>query len=102
MGAGGEGPNEVVRSTAKGRPLRPPGGAHWEAIDPARQGGKALQKYSPNIVTYFNHRTSNASADGLEWHDQMVKEMACGFRNREHSESLYFHCGGLELYPEKI
>jgi transposase len=26
--------------------------------------------------------------------------MACGFRNREHFRTaIYFHCGGLELYP---
>jgi hypothetical protein len=26
--------------------------------------------------------------------------MACGFRNREHFKiAIYFHCGGLDLYP---
>jgi transposase len=26
--------------------------------------------------------------------------MACGFRNREHYKTaIYFHCGGLNLYP---
>jgi hypothetical protein len=31
---------------------------------------------------------------------QMVKEMACGFRNHQHYKTvIYFHCGGLDLYP---
>jgi len=30
----------------------------------------------------------------------MVKQMACGFRNRKHYRTaIYFHCGGLDLYP---
>ncbi|MBM3207419.1 MAG: transposase, partial [Chlamydiae bacterium] len=31
---------------------------------------------------------------------QKIKAMACGFRNRENFKiAIYFHCGGLELYP---
>ena len=51
-------------------------------------------------MTYFKHRISNATAEGLNSKIQMVKEMACGFRNREHYRiAIYFHCGGLDLYP---
>ena len=38
--------------------------------------------------------------EGLNSRIQMVKQMACGFRNREHFRTaIYFHCGGLDLYP---
>ncbi len=61
---------------------------------------KTLQAHLPNILTYFRHRLTNATAEGLNSKIQMVKEMACGFRNREHYKAaIYFHCGGLDLHP---
>ncbi len=61
---------------------------------------KTLQAHLPNILTYFQHRLTNATAEGLNSKIQMVKEMACGFRNRAHYRTaIYFHCGGLDLYP---
>jgi transposase len=46
------------------------------------------------------HPLTNATAEGLNSKIQMVKEMACGFRNREHYKTaIYSHCGGLDVYP---
>lgn len=79
---------------------------HWyywathSRLGPIVKAAKTLDKYLPNIVTYFKHRISNATAEGLNSKIQMVKEMACGFRNRDHYRiAIYFHCGGLSLYP---
>jgi hypothetical protein len=34
---------------------------------------------------------------------QWVKRMACGYRNRENfRHAIYFHLGGLDLYPEAL
>jgi transposase len=67
---------------------------------PIVKAAKTLDKYLPNIMTYFKHRISNATAEGLNSKIQMIKEMACGFRNRKHYRiAIYFHCGGLSLYP---
>ena len=61
---------------------------------------KTLHAHLRNILTYFRHRLTNATAEGLNSKIQMVKEMACGFRNREHYKTaIYFHCSGLDLYP---
>ena len=69
-------------------------------LNPVIKAAKTLKRYLPNIMTYFKHRISNATAEGLNSKIQMVKEMACGFRNREHYRiAIYFHCGGLKLYP---
>lgn len=69
-------------------------------LAPIVKAAKTLDKYLPNITTYFKHRISNATAEGLNSKIQMIKEMACGFRNREHYRiAIYFHCGGLSLYP---
>jgi transposase len=67
---------------------------------PMISAAKTLRRHLPNILTYFRHRISNATAEGLNSKIQTVKEMACGFRNREHYKiAIYFHCGGLDLYP---
>ena len=70
-------------------------------LTPIVNAAKTLHKHISNILTYFQHRMTNATAEGLNSKIQMVKEMACGFRNREHYKTaIYFHCGGLDLYPK--
>jgi transposase len=69
-------------------------------LKPIVAAAKTLKIHLPNILTYFKHRICNATAEGLNSKIQMVKEMACGFRNRAHYKTaIYFHCGGLDLYP---
>jgi len=69
-------------------------------LNPLAAAARTLKRHLSNILTYFKHRISNATAEGLNNKIQMVKEMACGFRNREHYKTaIYFHCGGLDLYP---
>ena len=67
---------------------------------PVVKAAKTLHTHLANILTYFQHHVTNATAEGLNSKIQMVKEMACGFRNRQHYKTaIYFHCGGLDLYP---
>jgi len=69
-------------------------------LPPIIRVAKTLKAHLKNILTYFRHRITNATAEGLNSKIQMVKEMACGFRNRDHYKlAIYFHCGGLNLYP---
>jgi transposase len=71
-------------------------------LGPIVRAAKTLQRYLANIMTYFKHRITNATAEGLNSKIQMVKEMGCGFRNRSHYRTaIYFHCGGLDLYPRQ-
>ena len=59
---------------------------------------QTYNQYSHTRVLHTSY--SNATAEGLNSKIQMVKQMACGFRNREHYRTaIYFHCGGLDLYP---
>jgi transposase len=70
-------------------------------LAPIIKAAKTIKTHLPNILTYFKHRITNAVAEGLNSKIQMVKEMACGFRNRNHYRTaIYFHCGGLDLYPK--
>jgi hypothetical protein len=76
--------------------------AFWATslLNPMVKAAKTLKSHLPNILTFFKHRITNALAEGLNSKIQMVKQMSCGFRNREHyKKAIYFHCGGLDLYP---
>jgi transposase len=43
---------------------------------------------------------TNAVAEGLNSKIATVQKRACGYRNRDHFKiAVYFHCGGLNLYP---
>jgi transposase len=57
-------------------------------------------RHLPNILTYFTHRITNAVAEGLNSKIATIQKRACGFRNRDNFKTaIYFHCGGLDLYP---
>jgi len=67
---------------------------------PIVKAAKTIQRHLPNVLTYFTHRITNAVAEGLNSKIQTIKKMAYGFRNREHFKTaIFFHCGGLQLYP---
>ena len=69
-------------------------------LPPIIKAAKTLKAHLPNMLTYFKHRISNATSEGLNSKIQIVKQMACGFRNRDHYKlAIYFHGGGLDLYP---
>jgi len=67
---------------------------------PIIKAAKTLKRHLANIMTYFKHRITNATVEGINSKIQVVKLMSRGFRNHEHYRlAIYFHCGGLDLYP---
>ncbi len=61
---------------------------------------KLIARHLQNILTYFKHRITNAVAEGLNSKIATIQKRACGFRNRDYFKiAIYFHCGGLDLYP---
>ncbi len=69
-------------------------------LQPIIDAAKTLKRHLANLLTYFTHRITNATAEGINSKIQTIKLMACGYRNREHYKTaIYFHCGGLDLYP---
>jgi transposase len=62
---------------------------------------KMVQSHLPNILTYYTHRVTNAVSEGINSAIQTIKKRAFGFRNPDNFKTaIYFHCGGLDLYPE--
>lgn len=69
-------------------------------LEPIKKAAKTLKSHLDNIVTYARHRITNALAEGVNNKIEKIKRMACGFRNRSHyRKAIYFHCGGLDLFP---
>jgi transposase len=60
-----------------------------------------IKRHLFGIRNYFSTaRITNAAAEGMNSKIQTIKEMAYGYRNREHFKTaIFFHCGGLQLYP---
>ena len=72
-------------------------------LQPMIAAAKLIARHLPNVLTYFKHRITNAVAEGLNSKIATVQNRACGFRNRDHFKiAIYFHCGGLDLYPAQV
>ena len=69
-------------------------------LEPIRKAAETVRRHIDNILTYYQHPVTNAMSEGLNSKIQKIKSMACGFRNIENFKTaIYFHCGGLDLYP---
>jgi len=75
-------------------PSRSPSGATGLAA----RAGPAWPRTKINAVA---STVANARAGAINSRIQWVKRIACGYRNRENfRNAIYFHLGGLDLYPE--
>ena len=76
------------------------GWARRSRLEPVKQVAAMLRRRLHNILTYCGHRITNGVAEGLNSKIMAIKRKACGYRNPENFKtSIYFFCGGLDLYP---
>jgi transposase len=69
-------------------------------LTPIVEAAKTLGRHIKNILTYFRHPITNATSEGLNSKIQTIKKQSYGFSNPDHfKQAIYFHCGGLDLYP---
>ncbi len=55
------------------------------------------------LLNYCKWPITNAASESLNSKIQWIKYTARGFRSREgFRRAIYFHCGGLSLYPQEI
>lgn len=72
-------------------------------LAPIIEAARLIERHLHNVLTYFTHRVTNAVAEGLNSKIATIQKRACGFRNRDHFKiAVYFHCGGLSLYPSAL
>lgn len=77
-------------------------GATHSRLRPMAEVAKLIRRHLPNILTYLRHGITNAGLEAVNAVIQWVKKTARGFRNPEHFKiAIYFHCGGLDLYPHE-
>jgi transposase len=69
-------------------------------LEPVKKVAAMIRRRLENVVTYCKHFITNAVAEGLNSKIMSIKRRAGGFRNGENFKTaIYFHCGGLSLYP---
>jgi len=69
-------------------------------VAPMRKVAETVRKYLWGILNAIVHRATNALTEGMNSRIQAIKRTACGFRNRQRfRNAIYFHLGGLDLYP---
>ena len=69
-------------------------------LSPVKKVAKMLKKRLGNILTWFSHPISNASAEGFNSRIQSLKSNARGFRNFDNYRTrILFFCGKLRLKP---
>jgi transposase len=76
---------------------------HWAThsrLAPVIKVARMVRAHLPNILSYYAHRVTNAVSEGINSAIQTIKKRAFGYRNQDHfMNAIYFHCGGLDLYP---
>jgi transposase len=76
------------------------GRAKRSQLEPVKKAADTLKRHLPNILTYFTHRITNATAEGLNSLIQAIKSNARGFRNfANYRIAILFHLGKLDKKP---
>jgi transposase len=72
-------------------------------LEPIKQVARMVKRHLEGIVNAIVRGITNARAEGINSKIQWIKYTARGFRNRSRFRNvIYFHLGGLDLYPEGI
>lgn len=69
-------------------------------LAPMRKVAETIRKYLWGILNAVVARATNARGESLNGRIQALKQRACGYRSRARfRQAIYFHFGGLDLYP---
>jgi len=72
-------------------------------LNPIKEVAKTIREHLWGILNAIVLKVSNGPAEGLNSRIKMIKVRSRGFRNKERfANAIYFHLGGLNLYPEGI
>lgn len=72
-------------------------------LAPMKKVALMIREHLWGIVNATVKRTTNAGSESTNAKIRRIKLAACGFRNRERfKNAIYFHLGGLNLYPAGI
>jgi transposase len=76
---------------------------HPQPLEPIKEVAQMIRKRLDNNVNYCRHHFTNAVSEGLNSKIMSLKRRAADYRNL-HSffTAIYFHCGGLDMYPRQL
>jgi len=76
------------------------GWAVRSGLTPVKQVAATLKRHLAGVLRFVQHPITNGVAEGLNSKIMSIKRKAGGFRNPANfTTAIYFHCGGLDLYP---
>ena len=71
-------------------------------LEPVKKVARMCKRHLGNILTFFEHRHTNGPMEGLNNAIQGLIKKAYGYRNKERFKTdIFFHLGGLDLYPSQ-
>ena len=69
-------------------------------LDSVKKVAGMLKRHLDGVLRFVKHPITNGVAEGLNSKIMSIKRKAGGFRNAQNfTTAIYFHCGGLDLYP---
>jgi len=72
-------------------------------LEPIKEVARTIKEHLWGILNAVILKVSNGPAEGLNSRIKMIKVRSRGFRNKERfANAIYFHLGGLDLYPEGV
>jgi len=72
-------------------------------LDPIKKVARTIKSHLWGILNAVVLKVSNGPAEGLNSRIKALKIRSRGFRNKQRfANAIYFHLGGLELYPEGL
>jgi transposase len=69
-------------------------------LKPLKEVAATLKRHLDGVLRFVKYPITNGVAEGLNSKIMSIKRKAGGFRNAQNfTTAIYFHCGGLDLYP---
>lgn len=69
-------------------------------LEPVKNVARMIKRHLEGVLNAVTTGITNARSEAINAGIQRIKKNACGFRNRDRFRTaIYFHLGGLDLYP---
>ncbi len=72
-------------------------------LEPMKQVARMIKAHLDGVLNAIERGVTNARLEGINSVIQWLKKSARGYRNRDRFRTaIYFHLGGLDLYPDSL
>lgn len=72
-------------------------------LEPVKKVTRMVKEHLWGIINAIVLNANNGRAEGINSKIQSLKNRACGYRCKErYKTAIYFHLGGLDLYPSGV